>query len=233
MVGDARGFGVAVLLPDLLPLGGGGLLLGGLGGLSLERHDVAARGGGDPIGLPRGHVGLFALLVGRDEIAGFLTDPLHVSLRLGCLVVPHEELGIPQDHVGGDSLELLLPEAVLEKVGLAYLAVLDRQRGDEAGIGETGEEHRESNLVRESLGLGGEEASQRGGVHGAVAGGDGVDVGGEVEEGGLDGEERGVCDMELGLVALDEEVVRSLERAEVLANLGLLRCVRGIKPELA
>jgi hypothetical protein len=70
-------------------------------------------------------------------------------------------------------------------------------------------------------------------VHGAVARGDGVDVGGEVEEDGLNGEERDVCDMELGLVALDEEVVRSLERAEVLANLGLLRCVRGVEPELA
>ena len=71
-----------VLLPDLFPLGGGGLLLGGLGGLALERHGVAACGGGDPVGLPRGHVGLLALLVGRDEKAGFFADPLHVSLRL-------------------------------------------------------------------------------------------------------------------------------------------------------
>ena len=68
---------------------------------------------------------------------------------------------------------------------------------------------------------------ERGGVHGAVAGGDGVDVGGEVEEGGLDGEERGVCDMELGLVALDEEVVRSLERAKSLPILAFCGAFEG------
>ena len=52
------------------------------------------------------------------------------------------------------------------------------------------------------------------------AGGDGLDVCGDVEERSLDAEKCRVRDVELGLVSLDEEAVRRLERGQVLGRLG-------------
>ena len=66
------------------------------------------------------------------------------------------------------------------------------------------------------------------GVRGTRAGGDGLDVCGDVEERSLDAEKCRVRDVELGLVSLDEEVVRRLERGQVLGRLGR---ISGVKPE--
>jgi hypothetical protein len=54
------------------------------------------------------------------------------------------------------------------------------------------------------------------------------EVCGDVEERSLDAEKCRVRDVELGLVSPDEEVVRRLERGQVLERLGR---IGGVKPE--
>ena len=130
----------------------------------------------------------------------------------------NQELGVAQHHVRGDVVELWLVEPVVQEEGFGIFCAFTASR-DGAGVRRGSAKNiakpiSSGNALRRH-----EEAPERR-VRDTRAGGDGLDVCGDVEERSLDAEKCRVRDVELGLVSLDEEVVRRLERGQVLGRLG-------------